>query len=914
MKLRRGEELTWPLTNQLIRDGEVVCLLQQKTPEGIVIERHTLVCLQAKSVIPARPDGLSPGSELLLRAVEDCEIETLNSDSLATEQDLRDALLNALTVNKKHNIEFNAPLGALIRSLCEEASERQDQLLAVHSPLNQNSDNNLFIHLEQAVNGQVLSSEEVNTAINAVDACVMALKRKEYGIDTDLLLRKTIRLAASPEIRLRQMLRLNGFIGREINIINDIKHMDCGDIVAFLSDGSESPVLLLSKQAGYDVWIPDRMIKPQPLDQVQGLVDQVNERAIAVMPTFQDHNLSPIGLFRFAYGRPSYTVRFITSGLILGILLGFLLSIGKEVGAARWIFGFGFTGLATGACIGFLSGGFRIAIAAIVLGTALGLLTPTFNTVITNEALPDRDLGLLLQIAVILIATGATRVILDWTQSQSIIPPQIKGAARTQIAGIQRMLALPVEFFNSYSIGDLQLRFNSLEDIRGEVQKLIDGGLLKLVISSIYILFLLKISVKLTILAFIIAMALLIPRAIIGVQSRPLQHRMQALQGQAQSRNLELVNSVSKLRLAGAETRAARWWAEQFRCTLDLDETLAEKDAVGKLISTILPNLGNLLLYIVITKLLSEAATSPRVSGLNPGELLGFFTAFSVFIGAMASFADLFVGLFEIPILFERIKPILKTRLEIGDTLIELAELQGSIRFESVSYRYKPNLPLALDSINFEIRSGEMLAIVGPSGSGKSTLLRLMLAFEKPEEGVIYYDDQALCNVRPDSMRSQIGTVLQNSALFNGTLLEAIAGGRIITLEEAWEAAELAGLAEDIRQMPMGMQTMIPEGGGTLSGGQRQRVSIARAIARKPRILIFDEATSALDNITQEVVARSLDKLSITRIVIAHRLSTIRNADHILVLHRGKVCQRGDFDNLMREDGLFAEMMERQIA
>jgi len=442
----------------------------------------------------------------------------------------------------------------------------------------------------------------------------------------------------------------------------------------------------------------------------------------------------------------------------------------------------------------------------------------------------------------------------------------------------------------------------------------VDGGLLKVVLSSIYVLFLLKISVKLTLLAFVIALMLLIPTAIIGIQSRPLQRRKEEISGQAQSRNLELISSVSKLRLAGAETRAAHWWAEQFRRTVVLEQALDAKEAIGKLLGSIIPNLGNLMLYVVITKLLAEAASMPNLSAPNAGQLLGFFSAFGTFIGAMASFAELLVGAFDVPVIYERAQPILKATPEVSEALLEVPVLQGGLQFDRVSYRYEPGLPLVLDTVSFHARPGQFLAIVGPSGSGKSTVVRLMLAFDKPEDGVICYDGQPLNGLRPDSLRRQIGTVMQSNALFSGNLFEAIAGGEVISLEQAWEAAELAGLADDIQQMPMGMQTVIPEGGGTLSGGQRQRVAIARAIVRRPRVLIFDEATSALDNRTQAVVSQSLEKLSITRVVIAHRLSTIRHADQIVVLQAGQVRQQGGFDTLLAEDGLFARMMERQIA
>jgi ATP-binding cassette subfamily B protein len=280
----------------------------------------------------------------------------------------------------------------------------------------------------------------------------------------------------------------------------------------------------------------------------------------------------------------------------------------------------------------------------------------------------------------------------------------------------------------------------------------------------------------------------------------------------------------------------------------------------------------------------------------------------------MASFSELLVGAFEVPMLYERAKPIFDANVEVSETLLDVPSLEGALEFDRVSYRYEPDLALVLDRVSFKVETGQFLAIVGPSGSGKSTIVRLMLGFAKPEEGIIRYDGKALNGLRPDSLRRQIGTVMQSNGLFSGSLFEAISGGSLISLDEAWAAAEMAGLADDIHKMPMGMQTVIPEGGGNLSGGQRQRIAIARAIVRRPRLLIFDEATSALDNRTQAVVSLSLEQLAITRVVIAHRLSTIRHADQILVLEGGRVSQQGSFDSLMGEDGLFVKMMKRQIA
>ena len=205
------------------------------------------------------------------------------------------------------------------------------------------------------------------------------------------------------------------------------------------------------------------------------------------------------------------------------------------------------------------------------------------------------------------------------------------------------------------------------------------------------------------------------------------------------------------------------------------------------------------------------------------------------------------------------------------------------------------------------------MAIVGKSGCGKSSLLRLLMGFEHPEEGTVYYDDNNLEDLDLQSLRQQIGSVLQEGQLFVGDIFSNISiAAPWITLKEAWDAAEMAGIADTIRNMPMGMNSLISEGSGGISGGQKQRLLIARAIAPKPKILMFDEATSALDNITQKIVSDSLDKLQCTRIVVAHRLSTIRNCDRIIVLEKGEIVEDGSFDELLEKDGIFADLVARQ--
>jgi ABC-type bacteriocin/lantibiotic exporter with double-glycine peptidase domain len=264
--------------------------------------------------------------------------------------------------------------------------------------------------------------------------------------------------------------------------------------------------------------------------------------------------------------------------------------------------------------------------------------------------------------------------------------------------------------------------------------------------------------------------------------------------------------------------------------------------------------------------------------------------------------------------MYEQAKPILETLPEVDAGKSDPSALTGEIELQHVVFRYQSDGPAVLRDLTLRIEPGEFVAFVGPSGSGKSTVLRLLLGFETPESGGIYYDGQELGGLDIQAVRRQIGVVLQSGRLMSGDIFTNIVGSAAVGMEEAWEAARMAGFEDDIKAMPMGMHTVVSEGGGTLSGGQRQRLLIARALVHRPRLLFFDEATSALDNRTQAIVSASLERLSATRIVVAHRLSTIANADRIYVIDRGRVVQSGRYNELIQQDGLFAELAKRQIA
>ena len=893
-----GSDHLWPAEPFRLTAGELLLVTHGDHAFGVLRLKRNIV-------YPGLPNPASAAIRLTLMAIQEIQLEIIPEEScLPGLCWLDEQVSQALGVDPSSVPSSNQWLDKL-SMLHRQFEGRHQALLDGHQPLNATATRNLVLAMEHGKSSEGVVDDPVLRALTLLcrdHGAVLPLPSRQSNLE--------------PRRRLEQLLSRTDLFARDVLIDFADLQKDCGDLIGFLETDSADQtevVVLQSTSKGYSAWVPSEMSRPLPLAQCHGCLKRLSPRMLSISPAFQSKDLSTLGLLRFAYGQPQNTTRYVIGGLLLGVAVGFLFAVGRDVGAARWIFGLGLTGLLTGACLGVLSGGFRLGVGVMLMSTLLSLLTPTFNTVITNQALPDRDLGLLLQISLILLAAGVTRVCFEWVQSRAVQLSQQRGAARSQLAGMHRLLRLPAEFFRLRNVGDLQLRFGALDELRGEIQQLLEGGLLRLVLTSIYILFMLRISVKLTALALVVAALILLPTALIGLQSRPLQRHQEEAEGQAQSRNLELIGSVSKLRLAGAETAAARWWGQEFQKIVELENALDAKEATAALLNGVMPNLGTLLLYIVITRLIAEAASSPSLNAPNVGQLLGFFSAFGTFIGAAAGFAGLLIGAFDMPVIYERARPILDTEPETVDLKEDAGALQGQIQLDRVSYRYAADLPLVLDGVSLEARAGEHLAIVGPSGSGKSTLVRLLLGFATPENGEIRFDGKPLNGLRLDSVRRQIGTVLQINTLFTGTLLEAIAGGSVVEEEEAWHAAELAGLADEIRAMPMGLQTMIPEGGGTLSGGQRQRVAIARALIRKPRILVFDEATSALDNRTQAIVTGNLEEMAITRVVIAHRLSTIRHADRIVVLDQGQVREEGSCETLMRNQGLFFRMMERQV-
>jgi ATP-binding cassette subfamily C protein len=375
------------------------------------------------------------------------------------------------------------------------------------------------------------------------------------------------------------------------------------------------------------------------------------------------------------------------------------------------------------------------------------------------------------------------------------------------------------------------------------------------------------------------------------------------------------MNGIAKLHIAGAEERAFAAWSQKFARQVKLElSTQAIEDFVV-LFNTIMPiATSGLLFWFAIRMLDRPQAPGVEAITFSLGTFLAFNTAFSKFTQGTTLLSNTVTEVLQVIPQWQRTQPILQSVPEIDLTKADPGRLTGRIEIDRISFRYQLDAPLILDNITIQAAPGEFIALVGASGSGKSTILRLLLGFESPQTGAVFYDGQDLAGLDVDAVRRQFGVVLQHGQLTAASIFENIAGSGLVTLDEAWTAARMAGLAEDIEQMPMQMHTMVSEGGGNISGGQRQRLLIARALVHKPQLLLFDEATSALDNTTQAIVSKSLEQLQVTRVVIAHRLSTIQNADRIYVLQGGQIVQQGKFAELAATPtGLFARLMARQL-
>ena len=536
----------------------------------------------------------------------------------------------------------------------------------------------------------------------------------------------------------------------------------------------------------------------------------------------------------------------------------------------------------------------------------LALLAPVLTGQIFGTVVPAADRITLGHMALALAVAAMASFGFRLTRALAILRLSGKLDGSVQAAVWDRLLGLPVMFYKQFSVGDLADRSMGIDQIRTLILGSVTTSLLDAVFSVFSLALLFYYSWRLALIAIVMVFILVVITLLVLWFQMQHQRRLLKLQGKLASLVFGLLTGIQKLRGAGAEARALSLWAERFgemRATTLKARRLANGHTAFS------------ASYAIITTMALYAGMSYWSEiNLSVSDFLAFGAAFGQFQAAALSLIRLTSSVLTMIPLYERLKPVIQTPPEVDDSKTEADRLSGDIELAHVSFRYDPKGPLILNDVSIRANPGEMIALVGPSGSGKSTSLRLLLGFELPEAGSIYYDGQDFPSLNAASVRRQIGVVLQNGQPMTGDIFTNIVGTSNLGMTEAWEAARMAGLEEDIKALPMGMHSLVSESGGGFSGGQIQRLMIARAVVHRPRILFFDEATSALDNRTQEIVSESLERLKATRIVVAHRLSTIRNADRIYVMVRGRVTEEGTYDELMALGGTFADLAARQIA
>ncbi|MCR5791506.1 MAG: NHLP bacteriocin export ABC transporter permease/ATPase subunit [Lachnospiraceae bacterium] len=534
--------------------------------------------------------------------------------------------------------------------------------------------------------------------------------------------------------------------------------------------------------------------------------------------------------------------------------------------------------------------------------TLVGMLTPRINSILFSDVVDSGSYRVLSAVASFLICTSISSMLFGTVQDLFLKRVTMRVSQNVQAATMMRVFSLPAPFFQNYSAGDLS---NRTEYMGTLVNELINIGLstgVTSLFSLIYIGQVFHYARELAAPALLITLITLIITVTTSLIQVKVSREMMQAASLEKGMSYALISGIQKIRLAGAEKRAfARWgrlYAEE--AAYQYNPPLFLK--LNAVLTSAVSMIGTIVMYYLAVK-----------SGVSVSDYFAFNSAYSMVSGAFMSMAGIATSVANIKPILTMAQPIMETVPEVSEDKVIIEKLSGGIELSNVSFRYSENMPLVIDDLSMKIRPGQYVAIVGKTGCGKSTLMRILLGFEEPQKGAVYYDGRDLKQIDLKSLRGKVGTVLQNGKLFQGDIFSNIViSAPHLNLQAAWEAAELAGMAEDIKAMPMGMFTIISEGQGGISGGQRQRLMIARAIAPKPKILMFDEATSALDNLTQKKVSESLNELKCTRIVIAHRLSTIRHCDRIIVLDQGKIIEDGTYEGLIAQNGFFAELVARQ--
>jgi ATP-binding cassette subfamily C protein len=616
---------------------------------------------------------------------------------------------------------------------------------------------------------------------------------------------------------------------------------------------SGAPVALLWRRGGY-VAVHPATGRETPVEKANA--EEFEPRAVMFYRPLPERRLGPLGLLRFSMRG--------TGGDLANLLLSGLVTV------------------------------------------AIGALVPIATGKVLGEYVPKAQEGLIVQVCLAVLVSSVVAAAFLLLQNLTILRLEGRIEATLQPAVWDRLLRLPTKFFTERSTGELASAAMGISAIRRLLAGLGPSVAQSVTIGAMNLGLLLWYSVPLALAA--IGMLVVIATVFLGLGLWQVrwQRRLVVLSNKLNNQAFQTLRGLPKLRVAAAENYAYAAWASQFARSRELQQRLGRIKNLNAVLGAVYLPLCSLLMFMLLA--------GPARGALSAADFLTFNTSMTMLLTSVTSLTGAFVSAVAALPLFEEIRPVLEATPEVRAASTRPGPLTGAVEARRLSFRYSDDGPLVLDDVSFEVRPGEFVAIVGPSGCGKSTLLRLLIGFDKPVSGSVLYDGQDLAALDQSAVRRQCGVVLQHAQPFTGSILDVICGTESYTPEEAMAAAEMAGLAEDIQRMPMGLHTIV-SGSGSVSGGQRQRLMIAQALIRRPRILFLDEATSALDNDTQRTVIESTRKLNATRIVIAHRLSTVMDADRVVVMENGKVAEQGPPAQLLADTGgRLHELVRRQLA
>lgn len=616
---------------------------------------------------------------------------------------------------------------------------------------------------------------------------------------------------------------------------------------------SGAPVALLWRRGGY-VAVQPATGRETPVEKANA--EEFEPRAAMFYRPLPEKRLGPLGLLRFSLGG--------TRNDLLNLLLAGLVTVG------------------------------------------IGALVPIATGKVLGEYVPQARENLIAQVCLAVMLSGVVSAAFTLLENLTILRLEGRIEGSLQPAVWDRLLRLPTRFFSGRSTGELASAAMGISSIRRLLAGVGPVVAQSVTIGAMNVGLLLYYSVPMAMAA--IAMLLVIGAVFtgLGLWQVRWQRRLVTLGNKLNNQAFQTLRGLPKLRVASAENYAYAAWAREFARSRELQQKVGRIKNLSSVLGAVYLPVCTLVMFMLLA--------GPAKGAMSAASFLTFSTAVTMVLTSVTQLTGAFVSAVAALPLFEELRPVLDATPEVRAGSTRPGPLTGALEARRLSFRYSDDGPLVLDDVSFAVRPGEFVAVVGPSGCGKSTLLRLLIGFDKPVSGSVLYDGQDLGALDQSAVRRQCGVVLQHAQPFNGSLMDVVCGTEPYAPEEVMAAIELAGLAEDVQRMPMGLHTIVA-GSGAVSGGQRQRLMIAQALIRRPRILFFDEATSALDNDTQRTVIESTRKLNATRVVIAHRLSTVMDADRVVVMEDGKVIQQGSPAELLADTGgRLHELVRRQLA